>query len=114
MDLDQALMPRIRILDADPSALADHAFELVGHCGGAQQAIDALLEEAGLELSLDDIVIKEITDDATAMKINYEWNRDGQKLLLNLERRFLSGVFDTWRENFERNAHSIYLYDNNL
>ena len=111
MEINHASSPDFKIMESDASVLADRAFELVGRYKGAQGAIGALIEKAGLELQLDDIVIKEIADDATAIKINYEWNRDGQKLLLNLERRFLSGVFETWRENFARNSHSVYLYD---
>ncbi|MCR5685960.1 MAG: GGDEF domain-containing phosphodiesterase [Lachnospiraceae bacterium] len=111
MDTNQAPRPGFILTDADPGTLADHAFDLIGSCGGAQGAIAALLEEAGCELGLDDIVIKEVADNASALKIGYEWNRDGQKLLLNLERRFLRGVFETWYDNFKRNRHFVYLYD---
>ena len=99
-------------LDMDRESMTGHIFELVEQKKDVNAVIDALLEETGKYFGLDDIVIKEIIDEGTAIKVNYEWSMDGQKLLLNLERRFLEGVFPKWKDTFEKNPCFVYCYNN--
>ncbi|MCR5321733.1 MAG: bifunctional diguanylate cyclase/phosphodiesterase [Lachnospiraceae bacterium] len=102
---------RISFLDMDRDSMTGHIFELVEEKKDVNAVIDILLEETGKYFGLDDICIKEVIDEGTAIKVNYEWSMDGQKLLLNLERRFLDGVFEQWKDTFEKNPCFVYCYN---
>ena len=98
-------------LGMDQESMTGHIFELVEEKKDVNTVIAILLEETGKYFGLDDIVIKEVIDEGSAIRVNYEWSLDGQKLLLNLERRFLDGVFESWRDVFERNPCFVYCYN---
>lgn len=102
---------KISFLNMDRESMTGHIFDLVEQKKNVNAVIDILLEETGRYFGLDDIVIKEVSDEGTAIKVNYEWSVDGQKLLLNLERRFLDGVFSKWKDTFEKNPCFVYCYN---
>ena len=97
--------------DMDCDLMTSHINELIEQNKDINAVIDILLEKTGIHYGLDDIVIKEVSDDSSAIKVNYEWSLDGQKLLLNLERRFLEGVFSKWKDTFEKNPCFVYCYN---
>ena len=97
--------------NADKGTLTDYAFALVDEKKDANAVIDTILEDVGEQFDLDDIVIKEIMDEGTSIRVNYEWSSDGQKLLMNLERRFIEGIFAGWKTTYDKNPQGVYIYN---
>lgn len=95
------------------SELSDYAFNLINTLQDADKAINEFLAGIGVMYRLDDIVIKEVSEDGDTVRCTYEWSRSGDEGSLHLERRFMKEIIKSWQNLYESSESGVYVFRSN-
>lgn len=91
--------------------LATLAFSLIDKFDEVDAAIDSFLDYVGKMLGTDVVAVYEFVEQGEALKCTYEWDANGKKEHLGIEKRFMEQQRRTMHASYDANSDGAYIYN---